>query len=143
MRRRLLGAAVLVGLLSVSGTTAAPVSRAVRPFEATAVPHRIEAQLPPAGRNGNRDLLHWVIRDRHGHAFGTAVLDCHWYRDGYRLCDGMFQLARGSFAVIGASRGRDFGELLVLAGTGDYVGTRGSLTYNATRTGKLTLRGAF
>jgi len=139
---KILLAAILALAIAVD-TAAAPQAQAVKQFEATAVPHRIVTHLPPAGRVGNRDLLHWVIRDRFGHAFGTATLDCNWYRPSQRTCVGVFNLARGTFAVAGNSKNRAFGEFLVLAGTGDYASPRGPLRFNATSKGKLTLRGTF
>lgn len=143
MRRLLVTLVALLGLLAVASIAAAPTQVAARPFEATAVPYRIETHLPPRGRAGDRDLLRWVIRDRHGRSFGIGTLRCDWFRGGYRLCGGTFQLARGTFVVQGSSRGRSFGEFIVVAGTGDYAAPRGPLRFNATAAGKLTLRGSF
>lgn len=134
-------AAVLVAAFVVVDTGAG--QQAARPFEATAVPHRIETHLPPAGRVGDRDLVQWTIRDRYGRAFGSATLHCDWYHSRERMCTGVFRLARGTFAVAGTSLNRQFGELLVLSGTGDYTTPRAPLSFNATSRGKLTLRGAF
>lgn len=131
----------VLAALVASDTLAAPEAVTVKRFEAVAVPHRIETHLPPPGRIGNRDLLTWTIRDRHGRTFGVASLDCNW--QGRRQCVGMFRLARGTFAVSGAGQTRAFGEFIVLAGTGDYSTPRGPLTFNATRNGKLILQGAF
>lgn len=143
MITRILIATILVLVVVALFADRGSGQQTVRPFEATAVPRRIETQLPPPGRAGNRDLLQWTIRDRHGRAFGVANLDCDWYHDGHRVCVGMFRLARGTFAVMGSGHGRDFGELVVLGGTGDYATPQAPLTYNATRAGKLILKGAF
>lgn len=129
--------AVFIAALVATDIPAAPT---VRSFSATAVPHRVETDLPPPGRRGNRDLLSWTIRDRHGYAFGVASLDCNWTRTG-RQCVGVFRLARGSFAVSGAGQTRVFGEFVVTGGTGDYETSHGSLTFNATARGKLVLSG--
>jgi len=137
MKIALILAAFLAALV-VSDTPAAPKTRI---FTATAVPHRLETHLPPPGRNGDRDLLSWVIRDRHGRDFGIASLDCNWTLDG-RQCVGVFRLARGSFAVSGAGQTRSFGEFLIVGGTGDYETSLGHLTFNATERGKLVITGA-
>jgi len=138
--KRTLALLTFVAALVVPGTSAAPTT-AARTFEAVAVPRRIETHLPPPGRTGDRDLLRWTIRDRHGRDFGVAVLDCNWTRG--RQCVGVFQLARGTFAVSGAGQTRAFGEFLVVGGTGDYTTAGGVLRFNATRTGKLELTGSF
>jgi hypothetical protein len=140
---KLFVAILLLALTVGVDAAAAPQVQAIRPFEATAVPHRRVAELPPAGRVGNRDLLHWVVRDRFGHAFGIATLDCNWYRSHERMCVGVFRLARGTFVVAGSGQNRAFGEFLVLTGTGDYSSPKGPLRFSATRRGKLTLRGSF
>lgn len=133
--------AVVAVALSVSNSGAAP--QVSKTFEATAVPHRIETHFAPAGRAGNRDLLHWVINDRYGHSFGTATIRCDWYRTHERMCVGVFRLARGTFAVIGNNQNRSFGEFQVFAGTGDYLASHGSLQFNALARSKIALRGAF
>lgn len=115
---------------------------APEPFRAYAVPSRFETELPPAGRSGNRELLRWTIRDQAGHAFGSAVLDCNWHRRD-RICFGVVRLALGFMIVAGSSMSREFGELTVLHGTGAYENPRGPLRYNATRRGRLQLRGDF
>ena len=131
---------VVLAALAVSDTTAAPRAQ-LRAFEAYAVPRRIETHLLPPGRSGDRDLLRWIIRDRHGRTFGVAVMDCNWTIA--RQCVGVFRLARGTFAVSGAGQTRAFGEFLIVGGTGDYTTSGGVLRYNATSRGKLVLTGAF
>lgn len=137
MKISLVFAVLVAAALVASDTPAAPPMRA---FSAVATPHRTESHLPPPGRRGNRDLLSWTIRDRHGNAFGVASLDCNWTRVG-RQCVGVFRLARGSFAVSGAGQTRVFGEFVITGGTGDYDTSHGSLTFNATSRGKLVLSG--
>lgn len=137
--RTMLATMVLLGALAAPHAGA---TQKLRTFEAVGVPHRIETQLPPAGRIGNRDLLSWRIRDRHGRDFGVASLDCNWNRRG-RQCVGVFRLARGSMAVSGAGQTRVFGEFVIVGGTGDYAGAHGSLNYNATSSRRLTITGAF
>lgn len=134
--------AFLVTLVVAVDTAAAPQKKDQN-FEAIAIPHRIEFHAPPPGRIGNRDLLHWVIHDRYGRAFGVATLDCSWYRGHERMCVGVFRLARGSFAVSGNGQSRTVGEFIVTSGTGAYTFAHGTLQYNATRRGRLVLHGAF
>ena len=141
--KALLAVAILLALSAAVNTEAAPKSSSVKIFEAVAVPHRNETHLPPRGRNGDRDLLHWIIHDRHGNPFGIATLDCNWYRDHERMCMGVFRLARGSFVVAGNGQNRSFAEFMVVSGTGDYATPRGELHVNATARGKLIIRGLF
>lgn len=134
-------ALILAAFLAALVVTDTPAAPKARTFTATAVPHRLETELPPSGRQGNRDLLSWVIRDRRGRDFGVASLDCNWAPDG-RQCVGVFRLARGSFAVSGAGQTRSFGEFLIVGGTGDYETSLGRLTFNATERGKLVITGS-
>lgn len=134
---------LLVSMLAV--LLLAPLVRAEtkpEPFRAYAVPSRIETSLPPRGRNGDREMLRWTIRDQDGHAFAVAILNCNWHRRE-RLCFGVIRLALGHMIVAGSSPSREFGELTILHGTGAYATPRSPLRYNATRRGRLTLRGEF
>ena len=97
------------------------------------------AVLKPAGRQGDAESSHWIVRDRHGRSIGDMLIDCRWVTSDLRLCVGQLSLPLGAIAVLGASRTRFLGQFAVVGGTGRYVGADGTLLFNQTGRGRYVL----
>ena len=132
--------AVTVALLTLAllaaGSTAAASSR----IEVTArLQHTNRAALPPAGRQGDAESQHWLIRDRFGRTIGDLLVDCRWVTNGLRLCVAQASFPLGMVALVGASRTRFLGQLAVVGGAGHYAGAGGTMLFREVGAGAYVL----
>jgi hypothetical protein len=124
---------LVAALVSVPSAFAAQIEVTARAQRTSVV------SLPPAGRTGDAESSHLIVRDRYGQAIGDMLIDCRWVTHGLRLCVGQLSLPLGAIAVVGASRTRFLGQLAVVGGTGRYVGADGTLLFKQTGTGRYVL----
>ena len=130
---------VLVATVASAATVVAAPAAAARIEVGARLQHQNVTRLAPAGRQGDAESSHWIVRDRYGKAIGDMLVDCRWVTTDLRLCVGQMSLPLGAIAVLGASRTRFLGQLAVVGGTGRYVGAEGTLLFSATDKGRYVL----